>query len=479
MNCTREQLVSDPAITCIALSGPTADGSHPTRQQAVALYVAVDRSGSMAAANKLVNVKLSLEQLLTYLNEGDFFTVLAFDHLVSTPVDREDCGPDHKVLIQRRLAELHPGGSTNLEAAIKAGGEAIDKSLPARHEGHIKKAFVLLTDGEATAGELSPVRLLEFQQAIQAAHPDAQLSAIGYGDDHNVALVKSLAISGTYSIVRTVEDVAAVFGDILGGLRTATAQAVKILVPPHVVQKTALKQTVRADGSKEIFVGNIIAGGDQMVVLEGLTAADPVRLEYTRVVDGVAVVQENLVVSSTPEGQHSGVMALYRCKVVAILEQVQHHLLSGSRVVEATLLEQILALQATLRSLPETSTTGMLLRELDRAHTYLTMPLLPPSMSRQVSNMLSQHTQVLGTARGIMSSGGDDDYDDPGRNVSIFASPLQRRVSEGMTEGVRSASAAASNPPPTLFVTPTTSRAPTENTTTVFPPPPSGPLHRS
>jgi hypothetical protein len=477
MNCSCEQLVSDPAITCIALSGPMADGSHPTAQQAVALYVAVDRSGSMASANKLDNVKLSLDQLLTYMNGGDFFTVLAFDHLVNTTIDCEDCSPDHKVIMQRRLAALHPGGSTHLEAAIKAGGAAMDKSLPIRYGGPIKKAFVLLTDGDATAGELSPVRLLEFQQAIQAAHPDAQLSAIGYGDDHNVALVQSLAISGTYSIVRTVEDVAAVFGDILGGLRTATAQAVKVVVPPHVNQKTTLKQTIRPDGFKEIFVGNIIAGGDQMVVLEGLTAADPVRLEYTRVADGVAVVLPVVVSGPTSEGQSLGDLALYRCKVVAILEQVQRHLLSGSRVVEATLLEQILTLQATLRSLSETSTTAMLLRELDRAHTYLTMPLMPPSMGRQVSNMLSQHTQVLGTARGIMSSGGDEDDDDPGRNVSLFASSVQRTISVAMTEGVRSASAAASNPPPSLFITPTNSRTPTEDTTTVFPPP--GSLHRS
>jgi secreted protein with Ig-like and vWFA domain len=120
MNCSREQLVSDPAITCVALSGPMADGSHPTQQQAVALYVAVDRSGSMASANKLDNVKLSLDQLLTYLNGGDFFTVLAFDHLVNTTVDCEDCSPDHKVIMQQRLGALRPGGSTHLEAAIKA-----------------------------------------------------------------------------------------------------------------------------------------------------------------------------------------------------------------------------------------------------------------------------------------------------------------------------------------------------------------------
>ena len=477
MNCTREQLTTSPGITCVAMSGPTADGTHPTHLQAVALYVAVDRSGSMAEGNKLRNVLLSLDQMLTYLTTMDFLTVLAFDDSVSTTVDCESCDADNRVIIQQRLATLKPGNSTNLGLAIQSARGALDRPLPDRRG--IKKAFLLLTDGEATAGEIRPERLLEMQQMLQSAHPDAELSTIGYGDDHNAALLRTLATSGTYSIVRSVEDVAAVFGDILGGLRTATAQSVKLVVPSHVLQKTTLKTSVRAGGLKEILVGNIIAGGEQMVVLEGLLATDTLRLEYVRTVDGACIVQENVVVSEpTRDGQDAGKMAFIRCQVVDILEQAQRYLASGAAAPDGSVLGQILILQATLRAHPVDSVQAMLLRELDRAHTYLTMPPPPPALGRHFSNMLSQHTQVLGTARGIMSV--EEDDDDPGRNVSVFASSVQRAISSGMTEGARAASSAVDSNPHAMYVSPPPSRAPTlgPSNSSLPPPPPPGPIHR-
>lgn len=476
MNCTRETLTANPGITCVAMSG-LADGMHSTTQQAVALYVAVDRSGSMADGNKLRNVLLSLDQMLTYLTAQDFLTVLAFDDSVSTTVDCEACDADNRVIIQQRLATLQPGNSTNLGLAIQSARGAMDRPVLSG----LKKAFLLLTDGEATAGEVRSEKLLEMQQVLQAAHPDAELSAIGYGDDHNANLLRTLATSGTYSIVRSVEDVAAVFGDILGGLRTTTAQSVKLVVPSHVLQKTTLKTSVRASGLKEILVGNIIAGGKQMVVLEGLTTSDMVRLEYVRTADGACIIQENVVVSEpTREGQDAGSMALIRCQVVEILEQAQLHLASRAAAPDAGLLGQILTLQATLRAIPPDNVQAMLLRELDRAHTYLTMPRLPPALGRHYSNMLSQHTQVLGTARGIMSV--EDDDDDPGRNVSVFASSVQRAISSGMSEGARAASSAIDSNPHGMHVTPAVSRAPTlspSNSSSFPPPPPPGPLHRS
>jgi len=473
MNCTREELASNPGITCVEMVGPVSDGTHPSQLQAVALTILVDRSGSMASQNKLRNVLLSLDQLLTYLNEGDFLTVLDFDDRVKTTVERESCDVGNKVIVQQRLHTLVPGGGTDLGLVIRAANEAMAHPLPHR-VGGIKKSLMLLTDGEATTGETRSDKLLELQQAILSAHPDADLSAIGYGDDHNADLLRSLALSGTYSIVRSGEDVAAVFGDILGGLRTATAQAVKVIVPPHVTQKTTLKISARADGSKEIFVGNIIEGGNQMVVLEGLLPTDPLRLEYVRVSDATAVVLENVVVTPpTASGQESGRLALLRCEVVSVLDQVQHHLTSGPSAVPASLLEKIMMLQATLQTLAVDSVQAMLLRELDRAHTYLTMPPLPPVLSRHYSNMLSQHTQVLGTARGIMSV--EEEDDDPGRNVSVFASAVQRATSSGMSSAVRAVSQGGN--PHALHLTPMPSLDPASSG--FPPPPPSMPLHRS
>lgn len=485
MNCTRENLVAHPGTTSVRLIGRAPASSAP--EQAVHFIVLADRSGSMQSKNKMVNVKLSLDHLLEFMGPNDFLTVLPFDHETVMPplVYAEGCNANNREMLKTRIGSLRAGGGTNIEAAIKGVPEILKADLPSR-PGGIKTGVLLLTDGEATAGSVDPGIMLEAQRMNLELHPDLTLSTVGYGDDHNVPLLTSLAINGSYNIVHTLTDVASVFGTVLGGLRTTQAEATRLIVPASVRQRTTFKTTVRADGNQEILLGDIIAGGEQIVVLEGLAETDRLGLEYHSVAENAAVVVDNVVCTSSEDGQGVGEIAFMRCRTVDLMAEANRLMLAGS-APPAALLEQIAALIATLQALPASPIVTMLIGELERARRFVTMPPGPPELMRTHSNQLSQHTTYLGRGGGgggIMSTGSDDEGGDP---VSPFATTYQRTISIGLTESVHRSNATHTvvhvDTPYALYLSPSTSLDPSGNSsssTTTFPPPPNNPtLHRS
>ena len=427
MNFTRELIGS---VTCVRLAAPLGDG----RQQAVNIVVVLDVSGSMNDSHKLSNVLLSLEQLLTYLRDDDVLTIVPFSDGLQRPfpVNQEACTATGKALIQEKLARIRASGNTHLEAAIRSASEVLALPLP---RSSIKSAVLLLTDGAATVGELDHTKLVEFQAANLATYPDALFCTVGYGDDHQAELCRRLALNGPYSIVRSGEDVGAVIGDLLGGLRTVAATSVRLTIPPHVRQKTGFKML-----DEQICVGNLVSDGNQIILLTDMSPEDTLGLHYT-LADGTVHDVANVVISGpSAEVQEAGGEALLRCEVLEIMEHARRHLASGARSADAAVLSQSLMLRARLEAMPTTSGVALLLRELTKAHSYLSMPAPPPALSRHLTNQLSQHTEYLGTARGIMSCDYDVEEEDPlSRNTSIFSSSVQRALSSGMAQAVRSA----------------------------------------
>ena len=448
MNYSREHI---GRVTCVRLS--SVDRVHPSQEQAVHIIVVLDVSGSMNDGSKLRNVLLSLEQLLTYLRDYDFLTIVPFNGTVQRPfpVLQESCTITGKALIQERLGGIRADGNTNLEAAIRSVSEVLARPLPDRMGG-IKSAVLLLTDGITTAGELDHTRLVALQAANLAAFPDALFCTVGYGDDHEAELCRRLALNGPYSIVRSAEDVGAIIGDLLGGLRTVAATSVCLTVPLHVRQKTGFKILGAGAGagvptSQQISIGNLVSGGEQVILLTEMAPEDLLGLHYI-LADGTVHDVANIVVTGpSPEVQQAGGMALLRCEVLEIMEYARHHLVSRSHTVDAGIIGQSLVLRARLEALPSDSAIALLLRELNKAHSYLSMPAPPPALARHISNQLSQHTEYLGTARGIMSSSGYEEDEDPERNTSIFSSAAQRVMSSGMAYAARIASSSTPDPP--------------------------------
>ena len=75
--------------------------------------------------------------------------------------------------------------------------------------------------------------ILRIIESLKDADSNLTITTIGYNNDHNAILLKDLATTGggSYNIVNNQEEVASVFGDILGGLMTTTAQNVVVNYP--------------------------------------------------------------------------------------------------------------------------------------------------------------------------------------------------------------------------------------------------------
>ena len=387
----------------------------------VHLVCAIDNSGSMEEQSKLQRVVESLHVLLDYLGDADMISLVVFESGIQRPFTNTPTTADNKELVRAYLRTVRPMGGTNLSSAIASLHEVM-AGAPAGY----KNGILLLTDGEATTGITDTATLLVHTQTLLAAYPALTLSTIGYGHDHKADLLRGMADrgGGSYTIVTGAEGVAAALGDLLGGLRTCVAQEVKLVVPLHVRQLSAYPK--RSD--TQIFLGDLLAGGEHVVVLEALAAGESLVVHASSVSTGAPLA--SIPVTFGHVDEEGGMRAWLRCSVVQLMEEVNRGLHGAA--IAADLISRIDALAAVIRALPPHPVLALLQTQLARLTVIATAPPAAAAVTRMRSNMLSQDTTYLGTARGTMSQ---EPGEDPPEE-SPFATAVQRAMSSGMSHAV-------------------------------------------
>jgi hypothetical protein len=152
----------------------------------VNLALVIDRSGSMADADKLSRVKEALLTLVTQLRETDLLSLVVFDSEAQVlrparPVgDREE--------LRRLIRGMEPGSSTNLHAGLMLGYQEALRSF--RRDG--TNRVVLLTDGIANQGVTDPARIAA--DSLSYNDRGVDLSTIGVGLDLNKDRARSLPL---------------------------------------------------------------------------------------------------------------------------------------------------------------------------------------------------------------------------------------------------------------------------------------------
>jgi Mg-chelatase subunit ChlD len=424
-----------PTQVCIRLTATAAPASASASAEAEATTIrtpvhfiaAVDVSASMAQSQQLANVVTSLKFLLDYMTADDALSVITFSTDAQVVIRQEATTPEKKEMIRFCLDRLLPDSMTNLSAALSCVPELVLAGTP-----H-KQGLLLLTDGEVNRGLTDPAALTGRVSALLAAHPSLSLTLVGYGEGHNAELCRSMATatSGTYDVVHTLDHVATVFGNTLGGLMTCALQQVRIPLPPDVRQGSAYPER---DGC--LFVGDIQIGNEVIVLLE---AAPGLVVRGTSVLTGVAFETPVVIhADPTPEEVMVGLVTSLRFRVVALLERVQRSFAGDCR-------DECAELRRLLGELPPSSLVTLLLAEVDRCSAITESPAPP---SRHQTTLLSQRTAYLGLGRGILSE------EDPtaGSLDRTFSNSVQRNMSEGMRQSIASPSAqevpAVPPPPP-------------------------------
>jgi Ca-activated chloride channel family protein len=152
------------------------------------LVVVLDRSGSMAAANKIDFAKQGIELLVDNLGDADTFTFIAFDDRVEKlfgPARVAD-----KAAIKTIVAAVGPRGGTDIYGGLEAGYKA---ALMNGDETQ-QRRVIFLTDGLPTAGVTDKTQIATMSAGYNDQH--IGLTTIGLGGDVDAALLRGLSEQG-------------------------------------------------------------------------------------------------------------------------------------------------------------------------------------------------------------------------------------------------------------------------------------------
>jgi Ca-activated chloride channel family protein len=209
-----------PGVGCEAVlqvGFSTALANDRQELRPINLALVIDRSGSMADADKMSRVKSALLAMVSRLRDADTLSIVVFD------TDAQTLLPARRVIdreiINQSIRSITPGGSTNIHAGLMLGYREARKNY---RKGATNRV-ILLTDGIANRGETDPEKIAN--DSLRFNDEGIDLATIGVGLDLNEGLLRQLAQSGRglFHFVADATDIEKVFIDELQSLISPVA----------------------------------------------------------------------------------------------------------------------------------------------------------------------------------------------------------------------------------------------------------------
>ena len=278
MNFEASYTESTDSTQTLKKAGLILKGLSRNTRQPVHMMLLCDTSGSMEEQNKLNSVKKSVNLLLSLLSPDDRISLVTFSDNAKVVLSRATPRNEDRQAIQYRVDSLKPDGSTNLSAGLLEVRNLVEPADSGRKQG-----VIILTDGHANVGVTKEEGLLTILKQVQLEQAGLTFTCVAYGVDHNADLLTQVAKvgGGAYNVVKNLEDVATVFGDILGGLISVSAQGVQIQLPPGAIPNTSYPCDKDPAGVTTIYVGDIYADSEIVILLENHPNKGPVRIKGT------------------------------------------------------------------------------------------------------------------------------------------------------------------------------------------------------
>jgi hypothetical protein len=250
--------------------------------------------------------------------------------------------------------------------------------------------------------------VFEIVKHISESREGLVTHTIGYGLDHNVDLLSKVSEwgSGTYSVVNTLEDVATVFGSVLGAMVSTTAQNVKVNLPPGFTLLSQMPNEVK-DECTVVRVGDIQSEVSQILLLEvpGITSATIVINGYDliRHLTSIFSIPIESVRDETEADRDSLTLAFLRLDVSKLVKDVRTVIDRGNITAEekTAFNGRIDVLKAAVAAAPSSlqAILTVMNTDLDMVKGLITAPRL----NRSDMNILHQHSGVYTTGRGMTS----------------------------------------------------------------------------
>ena len=198
------------------------------RQEAIKpmnVAVVIDKSGSMADADKMTYLKQALHVFVDELDEEDILSLVVYDSeawvlMSARPVtDRQ--------YIKRLISGIWPGGSTNLHGGLMLGYQEVKKNF---NSMYFNNRVILLTDGIANRGVTDPQEIAQDSRLYN--EQGIYLSTIGLGREINDQLMSTLAQQGkgNYYFIDRPAEMERVFRQELQGLVEKAAKDIRLWI---------------------------------------------------------------------------------------------------------------------------------------------------------------------------------------------------------------------------------------------------------
>lgn len=367
-------------------------GLYRNTRQPIHLMLLVDTSGSMNETEKLASVKRSVQVILEFMSTDDRISLVTFDDRAKVILAAAVPSSEEREAIQYRISNLIADGSTNLSAGLLEIRNLIESSDSGRKQG-----LIVLTDGQVNMGLRTNDLLEQLVERIMLETPGIAISTVGYGTEHNTDLLTGMARIGTgsYNVVMNLEDVASVFGDILGGLITVSVQNLEIQLPPGAEAFTSYHTVKQPDGMITIFVGDIYAEAEVTVMFKMSRDMGPLHIKGVAMssLDTLDQVIHPVMISDLSDIDTSFILADLRQKVSTFLKEFRLGTVDVTKVNE---LIQELQQMDRIRGHP---LTPMLLEDLQ----HIVSLKSKSSITIEEDANVSQHAAFFGFARGMRS----------------------------------------------------------------------------
>jgi Ca-activated chloride channel family protein len=277
--------VSTPDAEAVLQIGfSTALASDRQQLPPINLALVIDKSGSMADADKLSRVKDALLTLVNQLRETDMLSVVVFDSEAEVLRPARAVGDREEV--RRLIRRIEPGSSTNIHAGLMLGYAEALKNF--KREG--TNRVVLLTDGIANQGVTDPSQIA--RDSLSFNDRGVDLSTIGVGLDLNKDLLRELAKSGRglFHFVADAQDIDKVFLKEVQSLvaPVATEPNLEIEIGPGLeLAQVYGYEPERTGSGLKIKLDNMNQGLTQVVLLRlkakprGSEARPSVRVNFS------------------------------------------------------------------------------------------------------------------------------------------------------------------------------------------------------
>jgi hypothetical protein len=398
MEFTASRSITDPTKVFLQIRGkplPTTVDRAPVHFIAV-----LDHSGSMGSESRLTNCLDSLRFLTRFLTARDKLSLVMFNNQATIAMKAVTMDTTGANLLEHNLQKCNAYGGTNISNAIGCLKECVEAASSST-EVAAKTGILFLTDGQANEGIVAPQALVQMLRTKLADHPTVAVNTIGYSCNHNTELLQSMAEqnAGSYNVVNDRENVATVFGMLLGSMMSCVGSNLRINMP---VETTALPTALRVEPALDgvdTFAGDIYAETETQVLFTTREGLSNILVRGYDVVAGTDIRVEVPITEASPDAAI--------CQQICIFQLRQDVAALLSRLAAAGSAQQV-ALQQQITDLRTRCTTAgldnPLIAMLDQQLKEAAEVLQTNNLTAETRTLLAQNSGYTQMGRGLRAT---------------------------------------------------------------------------